>query len=74
VLAEKPLVAKALEETRHAGEITEASWAEQQRLLTRLRDLEKRELDLKARLGQMAAALDDAAANKDDVAHSKMAE
>jgi len=74
VLAEKPQVEQALEETRHSGDLTEASWAEQQRLLSRLRDLEKRELDLKARLGQMAVALDAAGKPNGGTAHSKMAE
>lgn len=69
VLAEKPMVEAALAQTRESGEVTEESWAEQQRLLARLRDLEKRELDLKARLGQMAVAQDNAAAASPDAAH-----
>jgi len=69
VLAEKPMVEAALAQTRESGEVTEESWAEQQRLLARLRDLEKRELDLKARLGQMAVAQDNAAAASTDAAH-----
>ena len=68
VLAEKPMVEAALAQTRENGEVTEESWAEQQRLLARLRDLEKRELDLKARLGQMAVAQDHAAAASPDAA------
>lgn len=74
LLVEKPVVEQALAQSHLSGELTEASWAEQQRLLQRLRDLEKRELDLKARLGQMAVAKDATAALDGAEAHSKMAE
>lgn len=69
LLAEKPMVEAALAQTRESGDVTEESWAEQQRLLARLRDLEKRELDLKARLGQMAVAQGNNAAASPDAAH-----
>ncbi len=78
VLAEKPEVERALEEWKYRDISTDAEWLEQQRLLTRLRDLEKRELDLKARLGQMAAAdgiiAQEAAGFPTEAANSKMAE
>ena len=74
VLAEKPQVEAALAAMRNLADLTEASWAEQQRLVKRLRDLEKRELDLKARLGQMAGANGQADEGAPFEAPNKMAE
>ncbi|WDF71651.1 DNA primase [Novosphingobium sp. KACC 22771] len=69
LLVELPEIEAELAKTAQSGEVTDESWAEQQRLLVRLRDLKKRELDLKARLGQMAVAQDNAAAASPDAAH-----
>lgn len=56
VLTERPQVERALAEASAQPLDTDAAWAEQQRLRMRLNDVQKRELDLKARLGQMALA------------------
>ena len=48
--------AKAQAMARYAQELTQEAEAEHKRLQERLQDLRKRELDLRARLGQMAAA------------------
>jgi DNA primase len=56
VLTERPQVERALAEASAQAAFSEAAFAEQQRLRMRLNDVQKRELDLKARLGQMALA------------------
>ncbi|MDE1915971.1 MAG: DNA primase [Sphingomonadales bacterium] len=53
ILTERPLVEAALALASVGAELSDAAWQEQQRLLQQLNDVQKRELDLKARLGQM---------------------
>jgi DNA primase len=57
VLAERPAVTAALARITANGVQTDEDWAEQQRLRRQLQALEKRELDLRTRLGQMAGAI-----------------
>lgn len=56
VLTERPQVERALAAASALAFESEAAFAEQQRLRRCLHDVQKRELDLKARLGQMAVA------------------
>jgi DNA primase len=56
VLTERPQVERALAAASAQADRSEAAFAEQQRLRICLHDVQKRELDLKARLGQMALA------------------
>lgn len=56
ILTERPQVERALAAASAQAFENEAAFAEQQRLRLCLHDVQKRELDLKARLGQMALA------------------
>ncbi|MDE2411832.1 MAG: DNA primase [Sphingomonadales bacterium] len=56
ILVARPALAAALERATAAGIATDEDWREQQRLREQMRALEKRELDLQGRLGQMAGA------------------
>jgi DNA primase len=58
VLVERPAIEAAIAAAteRLDREWSDEAWAEQQRLLGRESGLEKRELELKARLGQTASA------------------
>ncbi|MDE2403479.1 MAG: DNA primase [Sphingomonadales bacterium] len=56
ILVARPALAAALARATEAGIATDEDWREQQRLREQMRALEKRELDLQGRLGQMAVA------------------
>ena len=56
ILTERPQIEQALIAATANALESDAAYAEQQRLRVCLRDVEKRELDLKARLGHMALA------------------
>ncbi len=56
ILTERPQIERALSAASAQADRSEAAFAEQQRLRRCLQDVQKRELDLKARLGQMALA------------------
>ena len=56
ILVERPALASALARATESGLATDEDWHEQQRLREQMRALEKRELDLQGRLGQMAGA------------------
>jgi DNA primase len=56
ILTERPQIERALAAASAQADRSEAAFAEQQRLRVCLQDVQKRELDLKARLGQMALA------------------
>jgi DNA primase len=56
ILTERPQIEQALAAASVQADQNDAAWAEQQRLRVCLQDVQKRELDLKARLGQMALA------------------
>lgn len=57
VLVERPAVAAALAIATEQGVRSDEDWQEQQRLRRQLQALDKRELDLRARLSQMAGAI-----------------
>jgi DNA primase len=57
ILVERPAIAAALARATELGAQSDEDWAEQQRLRQQLQALEKRELDLRTRLGQMAGAI-----------------